>query len=74
MYNSRKYNLPTNKYGVKCGQDQRAWEESGWIIEQDPRGWFQWRGAAARPGPPSRRLRVQRNRCASVCGLARSEC
>ena len=24
MYNSRKYNVPTNKYGVKAGQDQGA--------------------------------------------------
>ena len=23
---------------VKAGQDQAAWEEQGWIREQDPRG------------------------------------
>ena len=21
---------------------REAWEDSGWIIEQDPYGWFQW--------------------------------
>ena len=31
-----------NKYRVKAGQDQAFWEEHGWIIDQDPRGWFQW--------------------------------
>lgn len=42
LYRSRKYNIPTNKYGVKAGQDQAFWEAKGWIHEQDPRGWFQW--------------------------------
>lgn len=50
MYNSRKYNIPTNKYGVKAGQDQQFWEEHGWIIEQDPRGWFQWCGCSGGGG------------------------
>lgn len=48
MYRSRKYNIPTNKYEVKAGADQKFWEESGWIIEQDPRGWFQWCARALR--------------------------
>lgn len=42
MFRSRRYNVPTNKYGVKAGQDQKFWEEHGWINEQDPRGWFHW--------------------------------
>ena len=41
MYLSRRYNILTNKYRVKSGQDQAAWETSGWIAPQDPRGWFQ---------------------------------
>ena len=41
-YRARRYNKSTNKYGVVAGQDQAFWEEKGWIIEQDPRGWFQW--------------------------------
>jgi hypothetical protein len=42
MYKSRRYNIPTNKYKVKAGTDQMAWESSGWINAQDPRGWIQW--------------------------------
>lgn len=42
FYASRRYKIPTNKYKVKAGQDQVAWERSGWINPQDPRGWFQW--------------------------------
>jgi hypothetical protein len=42
MYESRRYNIPTNKYKVKSGQNQAFWESKGWIHEQDPRGWFQW--------------------------------
>lgn len=42
MFASRRYNIPTNLYGVKAGQTQTYWEESGWIDPRDPRGWFQW--------------------------------
>jgi len=42
LYLSRRYVPARNKYGVKSGQDQKAWEAKGWIHEQDPRGWFQW--------------------------------
>ena len=42
MYLSKRYNIPTNKYKVKAGQDQEFWESKGWIDPQDPRGWFQW--------------------------------
>lgn len=41
-YQSRRYNIKTNLYGVKAGQDQRYWEERGWIDARDPRGWFHW--------------------------------
>ncbi|KAK9827267.1 hypothetical protein WJX81_005944 [Elliptochloris bilobata] len=43
MYLARRYDIETNKYGVKAGQPQAAWEEKGWIKrELDPRGWFHW--------------------------------
>ena len=42
LYLSRRYYIPTNKYGVKAGQDQAFWEEKGWIDKRDPRGWFHW--------------------------------
>ena len=42
MVTSSKYDKKINKYKVKCGSTLEAWENSGWIIEQDPYGWFQW--------------------------------
>lgn len=31
-----------NYFGVKSRQPLRVWRAKGWIIEPDPRGWFQW--------------------------------
>jgi hypothetical protein len=42
MITSEKYDKKVNKYEVKCGSSLESWEESGWIVEQDPYGWFQW--------------------------------
>ena len=42
MITSPIYDKKVNKYGVKCGSSLEAWETSGWIVEQDPYGWFQW--------------------------------
>ena len=42
MITSQNYDKKVNKYGVKCGSTLEAWENSGWIVEQDPYGWFQW--------------------------------
>ncbi len=42
MVISSKYDKKINKYKVKCGSSLENWEESGWITEQDPYGWFQW--------------------------------
>ena len=39
---SSTYNKKINKYKVKCGSSLESWENSGWIVEQDPYGWFQW--------------------------------
>ena len=39
---SPTYDKKVNKYKVKCGSSLEAWEGSGWIVEQDPYGWFQW--------------------------------
>lgn len=36
------YRTQVNKYGVKCGGSLGMWESSGWIVECDPYGWFQW--------------------------------
>jgi hypothetical protein len=31
-----------NCFGIKSRQPLQVWQEKGWIIEPDPRGWFQW--------------------------------
>lgn len=31
-----------NHFGIKSRQPLSVWREKGWIIEPDPRGWFQW--------------------------------
>ena len=39
---SQSYKPAINKYGVKCGGSLGMWESSGWIVDVDPYGWFQW--------------------------------
>ena len=39
---SKIYDKDVNKYKVKCGASLEEWENSGWMMEQDPYGWFQW--------------------------------
>jgi len=36
------YDPKRNTHKVKCGGDLDMWESSGWIVKQDPYGWFQW--------------------------------
>ncbi len=31
-----------NYFGIKSRQPLQVWQGKGWIIEPDPRGWFQW--------------------------------
>jgi hypothetical protein len=31
-----------NCFGIKSRQSLHIWRSKGWIIEPDPRGWFQW--------------------------------
>jgi len=31
-----------NYFGIKSRQSLSIWQEKGWIIGPDPRGWFQW--------------------------------
>lgn len=39
---SNKADPSLNYFGIKSRQSLQVWEEKGWIIEPDPRGWFQW--------------------------------
>jgi len=31
-----------NHFSIKSRQSLQVWQKKGWIIEPDPRGWFQW--------------------------------
>lgn len=68
-YANRRYDCSINLYGVKAGQDQRYWEEHGWIDKRDPRGWFHWycrfyRGRRLNDGEDDRQI----SRWKGVCG------
>lgn len=42
MLTSETYDMSINRHGKKAGQSLSEWEQAGWIIPADPRGWFQW--------------------------------
>ena len=31
-----------NRFGIKSRLPLSEWQRKGWIIDPDPRGWFQW--------------------------------
>lgn len=35
-------NPALNYFGVKSRQPLSVWRKKGWIVDPDPRGWFQW--------------------------------
>jgi hypothetical protein len=35
-------NTNNNYFKIKSRQSLQIWKEKGWIIDPDPRGWFQW--------------------------------
>jgi hypothetical protein len=37
-----KADISKNCFKIKSRQNLNIWQEKGWIIEPDPRGWFQW--------------------------------
>jgi hypothetical protein len=39
---SDKPDASINCFGIKSRQPLQVWQEKGWIIGPDPRGWFQW--------------------------------
>ena len=34
--------ITCNYFGIKSRQPLSVWRKKGWILEPDPRGWFQW--------------------------------
>jgi len=39
---SNKADPALNFFGIKSRQSLKVWREKGWIIDHDPRGWFEW--------------------------------
>lgn len=39
---SAEADLSLNCFEIKSRQSLQVWQQKGWIIEPDPRGWFQW--------------------------------
>ncbi len=42
QFAKKKPDEELNYFGVKARQSLSEWQEKGWIIDPDPRGWFQW--------------------------------
>ena len=38
----QKPNISLNCFQIKSRQSLTIWKQKGWILEPDPRGWFQW--------------------------------
>ena len=39
---SKKFNVELNYFQIKAGLTLKVWQKKGWIMKEDPRGWFQW--------------------------------
>lgn len=39
---SNRADAACNYFGIKSRQPLQVWQDKGWIVEPDPRGWFQW--------------------------------
>ena len=39
---SKTFNVNLNYFQVRAGLSLKEWKKKGWIMEGNPRGWFQW--------------------------------
>ena len=39
---SKTFNVKLNYFQIRAGLSLKEWEKRGWIMKEDPRGWFQW--------------------------------
>lgn len=39
---SKEFNKDFNYFKVKAGLSFEEWEKKGWIMKEDPKGWFEW--------------------------------
>ena len=39
---SKEFNKDLNYFKVKAGLSYEEWKKKGWIMKEDPKGWFEW--------------------------------
>mgnify|MGYP007063814573 CR=1 FL=1 len=39
---SNIYDVKLNFFQVRAGLSLKEWKKRGWVMDADPRGWFQW--------------------------------
>ena len=39
---SKNFNVELNYFKIRAGLSLSEWKKRGWIMKEDPRGWFQW--------------------------------
>ncbi|MCM2324137.1 MAG: hypothetical protein NDJ90_12830 [Oligoflexia bacterium] len=59
---SERHDPRLNFFGVNASLSLSAWREKGWILLEDPRGWFQWycRYYLGRRVPDEDRIQIRR--------------
>tara|TARA_B110000196_G_scaffold275741_1_gene253346 strand:- start:186 stop:629 length:444 start_codon:yes stop_codon:yes gene_type:complete len=39
---SKAFDVNINYFKIKAGLSWKEWNRKGWIMKEDPKGWFQW--------------------------------
>ena len=39
---SKSFDVELNYFQIRAGLSLKDWKQKGWIMNEDPRGWFQW--------------------------------
>ena len=39
---SKSFDVELNYFQIRAGLSLKEWKQRGWIMNEDPRGWFQW--------------------------------